>query len=103
MTTRNERLRMNWDKGNAERKECNSSLTPQSLICAMAEEEGFDFAQYEGGTRWHVLVCYTRNVETKGFTIFPHKHCFPAIPIPSFSVARRSTSGVAPFGNFCGN
>ena len=28
-------------------------------LFSMAEEEGFDFAQYEGGTRWHALVCYT--------------------------------------------
>jgi hypothetical protein len=69
----------------------------------VADEEGFDFAQYEGGIRWHALACYTRNVETEGFTIFPHKPCFPTILIPMISVARRSTSGVAPFGNFCGN
>jgi hypothetical protein len=54
----------------------------------VAEEEGFDFAQYEGGTRWHVLVCYSRNVESKGFTIFPDKRCFSAILIPLFFVAR---------------
>jgi hypothetical protein len=24
-------------------------------------ETGFDFGQYGGGTRWHALVCYTRN------------------------------------------
>jgi hypothetical protein len=43
----------------------------------MAEEEGFDFVEYEDGTCWHALVCYTRNVETKGFTISPHRHCLP--------------------------
>ena len=69
----------------------------------LAEEEGFDFAGYEGGTCWHALVCYTRNVETKGFTIFPHKHCFPMILIPLFSVAQHSKREIAPFGNFCGN
>jgi hypothetical protein len=73
------------------------------LVLAMAEEEGFDFAQYAGGTRWQASVCYIRNVETKGFTMFMHKHCFPTILIPLFSVARRRASGVAPCGNFCGN
>ena len=33
----------------------------------MAEEEGFYFPQYEGGTRWHALVRYTENIETDGF------------------------------------
>jgi hypothetical protein len=40
-----------------------------TIVCALAEEEGFDSSQYEGGTRWHVLVRYTRNLETKGFTV----------------------------------
>jgi hypothetical protein len=31
----------------------------------MEEEEGFDLAQYEGGTRWRAFVCYTRHVEAK--------------------------------------
>jgi len=65
----------------------------------MAEEEGFDFAQYEGGTRWYALVCYTRDVESKGFTIFAHKHCFSTTLVPPFSVARRSTSKFAHLGN----
>jgi hypothetical protein len=42
----------------------------------MAEEEGFDSAQYEGGTRWHALVRYTRNVETRGFNVSLHKQRF---------------------------
>ena len=28
------------------------------------EEEGFDFAQYKGGTRWYPLDRYTRTLET---------------------------------------
>jgi hypothetical protein len=35
----------------------------------MAEEEGFDFPQYGGVTRWQALVCYGWNIETKEFTI----------------------------------
>jgi hypothetical protein len=27
----------------------------------LAEEEGFDSAQYEGSTRWYALVRYSRN------------------------------------------
>ena len=26
----------------------------------VAEEEGFDFAQYEVGTHWHALVCRSK-------------------------------------------
>jgi len=47
---------------------------PDQLTVA---EEGFDFVEYEGGTYWHALVCYTRNVETKEFTVSPYRHCFP--------------------------
>jgi hypothetical protein len=43
-----------------------------SIISNLAEEEGFYFVEYEAGTRWHALVCYIRNVETKGFTVSPH-------------------------------
>jgi hypothetical protein len=46
----------------------------------VAEEEGFDSA-HEGGTRWHALVRYTRNVEAKGFTVSLHKHWFSMILI----------------------
>jgi hypothetical protein len=35
---------------------------------AMAEEEGFYFPQYEGGTRWHTLVRYTGSAANKQFT-----------------------------------
>jgi hypothetical protein len=31
----------------------------------MAEEEGFDFPQYEGGSRWHTLVRDTGSVANK--------------------------------------
>jgi hypothetical protein len=78
-------------------------MAARAQVLTTAEEEGFDSVQYEGGTGWHALVRYGRHVETKGFTMFPLKHCFPTILIPSFSVAGRSTSGIAPFGNFCGN
>ena len=48
----------------------------------MAEkEEGFDSAQYGGGTRWHALVRYTRNAETKRSTVSLHSHCFSMILI----------------------
>lgn len=43
-----------------------------SLMC-VAEEEGFDSAQYEGGTRWHALGRYTRNAGNKGFRDYPLK------------------------------
>jgi hypothetical protein len=56
----------------------------------VAEEEGFDVSEYEGGTGWHALVRYTRNVETKGFTVSLHKHCFSMILIsPVFCSAAR--------------
>jgi len=34
----------------------------------LAEEEGFDFPQYEVGIRWHTLVRYTEGAANKGFT-----------------------------------
>ena len=54
----------------------------------MAEEEGFDSAQYEGGSCWHVLVCYTRTLGNKGFTLCLHKHSVPAILISPCFVAQ---------------
>jgi len=46
----------------------------------VAEEEGFDFPQYEGGTRWHTLVCYSEKVASRQFTFSPHKRWLSAIP-----------------------
>jgi hypothetical protein len=50
-------------------------------VLLVAEEEGFDFPQDKGGTRWHALGRYGRNLETKGFTVSPHKHYSAIIPI----------------------
>ena len=36
----------------------------------MAEEEGFNLPQYEGGTRWHTLVRYKWNGENKEFASY---------------------------------
>jgi len=36
----------------------------------MAEEEGSDSAYYEGSTRWHALVRYSREIESKEFTFW---------------------------------
>jgi hypothetical protein len=47
----------------------------------MAEEEGFYFARYEGGTCWHALVRYTGNIETNGFALSQHKRCVSLILI----------------------
>ena len=52
-----------------------------SIISNLAEEEGFYFVEYEADTCWHALVCYTRNVETKEFTVSLHKHCVSMILI----------------------
>ena len=44
----------------------------------LAEEEGFYFAQYEGGIRWHTLVRYTESAANKQFTFCPRKHWLPS-------------------------
>ena len=59
----------------------------QTWADCMAEEEGFDFAQYAGGTRWHALARYTRNVEDTGFTIPCAKRGLERFLIRSFLVA----------------
>lgn len=51
----------------------------------LAEEEGFDFPQYEGDNRWYSLVCYTRKIDTKEFTLSRiNTGMFPAVIRPVF-------------------
>jgi hypothetical protein len=46
-------------------------------MVTVAEEEGFDFVQYKGGTRWHALVCYSRMLETKDLRFLCINTAFP--------------------------
>ena len=52
-----------------------------------AEEEGFDSVQYEGGTCWHALVCYSREIENKEFTFCRINTGFPSLLIGALFVA----------------
>ena len=70
---------------------------PRVLV---AEEDGFNFVQYEAGTCWHAVVCYTRNVKTKGFIVSAHKHCFHMILICPVLCSTDRHARVAPFANF---
>jgi hypothetical protein len=51
----------------------NASENLASLESALVAEEGFYFAQYEGGIRWHTLVRYTESAANKQFTFCPRK------------------------------
>jgi len=53
----------------------------------MAEEEGFDSVQYEGGTCWHALVRYGREIENKEFTFCRINTGFASLPIGTLFVA----------------
>jgi len=44
-------------------------LNCRRWLIAMAEEEGFDFAQFEGGTRWYAMVGDTRSLQNTRFVI----------------------------------
>jgi hypothetical protein len=54
---------------------------------AVAEEEGFDAVQYKGGTRWHALVRYSREIENKDFTFCRINTGFPSLLIEALFVA----------------
>ncbi len=58
------------------------------------------FLNTAGGGWIHALVCCTRNVETKGFTVSPHKHCFPMILISPVLCSTPRHARAAPFANF---
>jgi len=45
-------------------------MCPVWTLSGLAEEEGFYFPQYEGGTCWHTLVRYTRSIANKQFRFF---------------------------------
>jgi hypothetical protein len=45
----------------------------------VAEEEGFDSVQYEGGACWHALVRYSREIENKEFTFCRINTGFPSL------------------------
>jgi hypothetical protein len=45
---------INWGKGYARKRDWQSCLTSRALVCLVAEEEGFDFVEYEGR---HLLAC----------------------------------------------
>jgi hypothetical protein len=53
----------------------------------VAEEEGFDSTQYDGGTRWHALVRYSREIENKEFTFCRINTGFPSLLIGALFVA----------------
>jgi hypothetical protein len=53
----------------------------------MAEEEGFDLSRYEGGTCWHALVQYGREIENKEFTFCRIDTGFPPLLIEALFVA----------------
>jgi hypothetical protein len=53
----------------------------------MAEEEGFDLVECEGGTCWHALVRYSREIENKEFTSCRMNTGFPPLLIEALFVA----------------
>jgi hypothetical protein len=64
-----------------------------SSLFSIAEEEGFELRQYEGGNRWYALVRYARNVENMGFAIFRVERAFERSLISSFFVANVTREG----------
>ena len=79
----------NWQRDTST---CCSQHEPlrrrERLLKLVAEEEGFYFPQYEGGTRWHTLVRYIRSIANKQFTFYPRKR---GLPSPSNSASFCST------------
>jgi hypothetical protein len=67
-----------------------STYVPGPDLHLMAEEEGSDLPQYEGGTRRYALACYSRNSETKEFTLSPQKRWLDCGQIRPVFLARLS-------------
>ena len=63
------------------------TISARAQVLTMADEEGFDSVQYDGGTCRHALVRDGREIENKDFTFCRINTRFPSLLAEALFVA----------------